>query len=54
MEAPSVMGDLSAEMDANAFRRLFPVRFYERHLAESIRPDARDLKSARDTSVVLG
>ncbi|KAK3444058.1 hypothetical protein EUGRSUZ_A00266 [Eucalyptus grandis] len=31
-------GDWSSEMEVNAFRRLFPVHYYERHLSESIRP----------------
>ncbi|CAI0385967.1 unnamed protein product [Linum tenue] len=47
-------GDLSAEMEVDAFRRLFPLRYYERHLAESIRPDGRPLGRARDTTVALG
>lgn len=51
----SVSGaDLSSEMEVDAFRRLFPLRFHERHLLESIRPDGRPLKKARDTSIVLG
>ncbi|GAB4843858.1 hypothetical protein Ancab_013820 [Ancistrocladus abbreviatus] len=47
-------GDLSAEMEVDAFRRLFPLQFYERHLSESIRPDARALQRARDTTLALG
>ncbi|CAN1297157.1 Protein ESMERALDA 1 [Linum perenne] len=47
-------GDLSAEMEVDAFRRLFPLRYYERHLAESIRPDGRPLGRARDTTLALG
>ncbi|KAK3444091.1 hypothetical protein EUGRSUZ_A00063 [Eucalyptus grandis] len=54
METPNAVGDWSSEMEVNAFRRLFPLRYYERHLYESIRPDARPLKKARDTSVSLG
>lgn len=54
MGLPTEAGDLSSEMEVDAFRRLFPLRFYERHLSESIRPDGRALKSARDTSVALG
>lgn len=27
-------GDLSGEMEVDAYRRLFPLRFYERHLLE--------------------
>ncbi|XP_015898175.1 uncharacterized protein LOC107431711 [Ziziphus jujuba] len=54
MGLPNVSGDLSAEMDVDAFRRLFPLRFYERHLVESIRPDARPLGRARDTTLALG
>lgn len=49
MGLPNVSGDLSSEMDVDAFRRLFPLRFYERHLVESIRPDARPLGRPRDT-----
>ncbi|OVA07806.1 Exoribonuclease [Macleaya cordata] len=48
------IGDLAGEMEVDAFRLLFPLRFYERHLLESIRPDARPLGTARDTSVALG
>lgn len=47
-------GDLSGEMEVDAFRRLFPLRFFERHLLESIRPDARPLGKARETTVALG
>lgn len=54
MGAPSAAGDWSSEMEVDAFRRLFPLRYYERHLSESIRPDARPLKRARDTIVSLG
>ncbi|KDP26052.1 hypothetical protein JCGZ_21085 [Jatropha curcas] len=54
MGLPNVSGDLSSEMEVDAFRRLFPLRYYERHLAESIRPDARPLGSARDTTLALG
>ncbi|KAM7500168.1 hypothetical protein LguiA_024582 [Lonicera macranthoides] len=47
-------GDLSSEMEVDAFRRLFPLRFHERHLLESVRPDARPLGKARDTTLALG
>ncbi|GAA0154341.1 hypothetical protein Leryth_012813 [Lithospermum erythrorhizon] len=46
--------DLSSEMEVEAFRRLFPLKFHERHLVESIRSDGRQLKKARDTSLALG
>ncbi|KAI3526061.1 hypothetical protein L1887_05233 [Cichorium endivia] len=46
--------DLSSEMEVDAFRRLFPLRFHERHLLESVRPDARSLGKARETSLALG
>ncbi|KAL5127985.1 Exosome complex component RRP43 [Glycine soja] len=46
--------DLSSEMEVDAFRRLFPLRYFERHLAESIRPDGRPLGKARETSIFLG
>ncbi|XP_038697419.1 exosome complex component RRP43-like isoform X1 [Tripterygium wilfordii] len=54
MGLPNDTGDLASEMEVDAFRRLFPIRFYERHLAESIRPDARLLSRARDTTLALG
>lgn len=54
MGLPDASGDLSSEMEVDAFRRLFPLRFYERHLAESIRPDGRPLGRARDTTIALG
>ncbi|PIA61266.1 hypothetical protein AQUCO_00300653v1 [Aquilegia coerulea] len=47
-------GDLVGNMEVDAFRRLFPLPFFERYLLESIRPDARPLSSARDTTVALG
>ncbi|XP_076955035.1 uncharacterized protein LOC143629721 [Bidens hawaiensis] len=46
--------NLSSEMEVDAFRRLFPLRFHERHLLESVRPDVRPLSKARDTSLALG
>lgn len=54
MGMPNVSGDLSTEVDVDAFRRLFPLRYFERHLSESIRPDSRSLGSARETTVALG
>ncbi|GLT88206.1 hypothetical protein SLE2022_062410 [Rubroshorea leprosula] len=54
MGLPNASGDLSTELEVDAFRRLFPLRFFERHLAESIRPDARPLGKARDTTIALG
>lgn len=54
MGLPNASGDLSAEMEVDAFRRLFPLQYYERHLAEFIRPDARPLGRARDTTIALG
>ncbi|CAL9060520.1 uncharacterized protein LOC135678163 [Musa acuminata AAA Group] len=48
-------GGLAAgEMEVEAYRRLFPLPFYERHLLDSVRPDARPLHRARDTSIALG
>ncbi|RDY12772.1 Exosome complex component RRP43, partial [Mucuna pruriens] len=52
MGLPNASEDLSSEMEVDAFRRLFPLRFFERHLAESIRPDGRPLGKARETSAV--
>ncbi|KAL3623750.1 hypothetical protein CASFOL_032566 [Castilleja foliolosa] len=54
MAATSGMNDLSSEMEVDAFRRLFPLRFHERHLRESIRPDGRPLGQARETTLTLG
>ena len=51
---PDASGDLSSEMEVDAFRHLFPLRYFERHLSESIRPDARPLGRARDTTLALG
>lgn len=54
MVMSQVAGDLAAEVEVDAFRRLFPLRYYEKHLLEAIRPDARPLTKARDTTVALG
>lgn len=54
MTATEGLHDLSSAMELDAFRRLFPLRFHERHLLESIRSDGRSLGRARDTTVVLG
>ncbi|XP_073142529.1 uncharacterized protein [Henckelia pumila] len=54
MNATDGVHDLSSAMELDAFRRLFPLRFHERHLLESIRSDGRPLGRARDTTVVLG
>ncbi|KAK6127349.1 hypothetical protein DH2020_038892 [Rehmannia glutinosa] len=54
MAATSGVHDLSSEMEVDAFRRLFPLCFHERHLLESIRPDGRPLGKARDTTLMLG
>ncbi|XP_062182310.1 uncharacterized protein LOC133886613 [Phragmites australis] len=47
-------GGLAGEMEVEAYRRLFPLAFLERHLRESVRPDARRPAEARPTTVVLG
>ncbi|KAA8517104.1 hypothetical protein F0562_017397 [Nyssa sinensis] len=54
MGSATTSSDLSSEMEVDAFRRLFPLRFHERHLLESIRPDARPLGKARETTLALG
>ncbi|PPS19112.1 hypothetical protein GOBAR_AA01422 [Gossypium barbadense] len=54
MGLPNASGDLSTEVEVDAFRRLFPLRFYKKHLLESIRPDARPLGRARETTIALG
>ncbi|KZV42798.1 serrate RNA effector molecule-like [Dorcoceras hygrometricum] len=54
MAATDGLNGLSSAMELDAFRRLFPLRFHERHLLESIRSDGRPLGRARATTVVLG
>ncbi|KAI7996354.1 Exosome complex component RRP43 [Camellia lanceoleosa] len=54
MSSTNASGDLSSEMEVDAFRRLFPLRFHKRHLLESTRPHARKLGKARDTTLALG
>ncbi|TKY53380.1 Exosome complex component RRP43 [Spatholobus suberectus] len=54
MGLPNASEDLSSEMEVDAFRCLFPLRYFECHLAESIRPDGRPLGKARETSIFLG
>jgi len=41
-------------MEVEAFKRLYPLPFYERYLDSSVRPDGRPLGRARPTSVSLG
>ncbi|KAF5946982.1 hypothetical protein HYC85_017210 [Camellia sinensis] len=41
-------------MEVDAFRGLFPLRFHEHQLLESIRPDTRKLGKARDITLALG
>ncbi|KAI7997252.1 hypothetical protein LOK49_LG10G00201 [Camellia lanceoleosa] len=53
MSSVNASGDLSSETEVDAFRRLFPLRFHERHLLEFVRPDARKLRKARDTTLAL-
>ncbi|KAG5095995.1 hypothetical protein JHK84_051583 [Glycine max] len=52
MGLPNVSEDLSSEVEVDAFKRIFPLRYFERHLAESIRADGRPLGKARETSAV--
>ncbi|XP_073526283.1 exosome complex component RRP43-like [Phyllobates terribilis] len=47
-------GDLSKEVDFEAYRCLFPLQYFERLLTDSVRPDARQLQQARDTTLALG
>ncbi|KAB2043341.1 hypothetical protein ES319_D01G009500v1 [Gossypium barbadense] len=54
MGLPNASGDLSTEVEVDAFRRLFPLHFYEKHLLESIRPDAPPLGRAREATIALG
>jgi exosome complex component RRP43 len=52
--AAAVSGSIAGEMEVEAYRRLFPLAFLERHLSESVRPDARRLAEARPITVALG
>ncbi|CAN8241046.1 unnamed protein product [Cochlearia groenlandica] len=54
MGLPDSSQDLTTEIELDAFRKIFPLRFFERHLSESLRPDGRPLCKARDTIVNLG
>ncbi|CAL5420836.1 unnamed protein product [Camellia sinensis] len=54
MSSANASSNLSSEMEVDAFRCLFTLHFYEHHLLESIRPDARKLGKARDTTLALG
>ncbi|KAM1109605.1 hypothetical protein ACFX13_009142 [Malus domestica] len=54
MGLPDGSGDLLSKMDGDAFRRLFPLQFYESHFVKSTRPDGRSLTEARETSSALG
>ncbi|XP_074320486.1 uncharacterized protein LOC141657229 [Silene latifolia] len=45
---------MSTDTEVEAFRRLYPLEFYERHFDKSIRPDARPLRHSRDTTVAFG
>uniref|UniRef100_A0A0D9XR95 Ribosomal RNA-processing protein 43 n=1 Tax=Leersia perrieri TaxID=77586 RepID=A0A0D9XR95_9ORYZ len=51
--AATAAGGLAGEMEVEAYRRLFPLAFLERHLRESVRPDARRLSEPRPTTVAL-
>lgn len=50
----SESGRFAVEMEEEASHRIFPVHYYEKHLLESIRPDARHLSHARHTTVSFG
>ncbi|CAL4920985.1 unnamed protein product [Urochloa decumbens] len=52
--AAAAASGLAGEMEVEAYRRLFPLAFLERHLGESVRPDARRPSEARPTTVALG
>ncbi|CAL5350603.1 unnamed protein product [Camellia sinensis] len=54
MSSANAFGDLSSEMEVDAFRGLFPLRFHEHQLLESIRLDTRKLGKARDITLALG
>ena len=44
----------AAAMEVEAYKRLYPLQFYERYLDQNVRPDGRPLTRARPTSVNLG
>ncbi|KAI3848817.1 hypothetical protein MKW92_047900 [Papaver armeniacum] len=48
------MGVENGNLEVDAFRTLFPLRYYERHLHESLCPNVRPLGTSRSTSVTLG
>ncbi|WVZ71495.1 hypothetical protein U9M48_020079 [Paspalum notatum var. saurae] len=52
--AAATASGLAGEMEVEAYRRLFPLAFLERHLRESVRPDGRHLSEARHTTIALG
>ncbi|KAF8776599.1 hypothetical protein HU200_003320 [Digitaria exilis] len=54
MATAAAASGLAGEMEVEAYRRLFPLAFLERHLGQSIRPDARRLSQVRETTVALG
>ncbi|CAN6463861.1 unnamed protein product [Victoria cruziana] len=54
MDSESGGKSLEGEMEVEAFKRLFPLPFYEKHLSQSLRPDSRSLDESRPTILVLG
>lgn len=55
IQAEEAVGNgVGAAMEVEAFKRLYPLPFYERYLDSSVRPDGRPLGRARPTSVSLG
>ncbi|EFJ52499.1 hypothetical protein VOLCADRAFT_86657 [Volvox carteri f. nagariensis] len=45
---------LSDDVDADAFKRLYPDQYYDRFLAEGVRPDGRPLGRARAVTIGAG
>lgn len=45
---------VSDDVDADAFKRLYPSQYYDRFLAEGVRPDGRPLGRARAVTIGAG
>ncbi|GIL45664.1 hypothetical protein Vafri_2868 [Volvox africanus] len=53
MAAPSTV-TISDDVDAEAFKRLYPEQYYDRFLSEGLRPDGRPLGRARAVTIGAG
>lgn len=53
-DAPEPGAGGAVDMEVEAFKRLYPLQFFERYLNSNVRPDGRPLMRARPTSINLG